>query len=229
MDNASGSHILAVEDEEEIQTLLRYNLERQGYAVTSAFTGEQAWDSIIARPPDLALLDIMLPGIDGLALLRRIRVGAVTSRIPVIMLTAKGDEDEIVKGLELGADDYVTKPFSPKVLMARVAATLRSRCAGAPPSRIDAGELRVDKERHVATLAGETIDLTGSEFAILYLLLSRRGKVMTRRQIIAEIREGEMTVTDRSIDVHVAFLRKKLRGFGERIITVRGVGYRFDG
>ena len=225
---AKNIRILTVDDEEDIQELLRYTLEREGYEVAGALTGEEALESARANPPGLILLDLMLPGVNGLEVCRRLRAGGATRRIPIIMLTAKGEEEDIVRGLELGADDYVVKPFSHKVVLARIAAALR-RAGEEPGARVlEIGDLSLDRERYQVSLGGKPLDLTQSEFAILGALMAKPGKVMTRRQLIADIRGGEITVTDRSIDVHVTALRKKLGRQGERIVTVRGVGYRFD-
>ena len=225
---AKNIRILTVDDEEDIQELLRYTLEREGYEVAGALTGEEALESARANPPGLILLDLMLPGVNGLEVCRRLRAGGATRRIPIIMLTAKGEEEDIVRGLELGADDYVVKPFSHKVVLARIAAALR-RAGEEPGARVlEIGDLSLDRERYQVSMGGKPLDLTQSEFAILGALMAKPGKVMTRRQLIADIRGGEITVTDRSIDVHVTALRKKLGRQGERIVTVRGVGYRFD-
>lgn len=225
---AKNIRILTVDDEEDIQELLRYTLEREGYEVTGALTGEEALEGARANPPGLILLDLMLPGVNGLEVCRRLRAGSATRRIPIIMLTAKGEEEDIVRGLELGADDYVVKPFSHKVVLARIAAALRRAGEDATASILKIGDLTLDRERYQVSLGGKPLELTQSEFAILTALMAKPGKVMTRRQLISDIRGGEITVTDRSIDVHVTALRKKLGRQGERIVTVRGVGYRFD-
>ncbi|MBI4828508.1 MAG: response regulator [Nitrospinae bacterium] len=225
---AKNIRILTVDDEEDIQELLRYTLEREGYEVTGALTGEEALEGARANPPGLVLLDLMLPGVNGLEVCRRLRAGSATRRIPIIMLTAKGEEEDIVRGLELGADDYVVKPFSHKVVLARIAAALRRAGEDATASILKIGDLTLDRERYQVSLGGKPLELTQSEFAILAALMAKPGKVMTRRQLISDIRGGEITVTDRSIDVHVTALRKKLGRQGERIVTVRGVGYRFD-
>lgn len=225
---AKNIRILTVDDEEDIQELLRYTLEREGYEVTGALTGEEALEGARANPPGLVLLDLMLPGVNGLEVCRRLRAVSATRRIPIIMLTAKGEEEDIVRGLELGADDYVVKPFSHKVVLARIAAALRRAGEDATASILKIGDLTLDRERYQVSLGGKPLELTQSEFAILAALMAKPGKVMTRRQLISDIRGGEITVTDRSIDVHVTALRKKLGRQGERIVTVRGVGYRFD-
>lgn len=173
-------------------------------------------------------MDILLPGLSGFETLKRLRSGIKTASIPIVMVSAKGEEEDVIKGLTLGADDYVIKPFSVNVLLARVDAALRRISSPLKGGKIEVGGLKLDKERHEATLNGEALDLTFSEFAILDALLRRRGGVLTRQQIVSEIRGGEITVTDRSVDVHMAAIRKKLKSLSSKIITVRGVGYRFD-
>jgi len=224
----SKGRILIVDDEEDLQELLRYNLEASGYDVNLAATGEEALEKARSASPDLILLDLMLPGIGGLDVCRKLRGDENTSGIPILMLTAKGEEEDIVAGLDMGADDYVTKPFSVSVLIARAQAILRRRSSAPSPYRIEIDGLVLDRERHEARLDGQRLDLTYSEYAILDTLIRRNGAVLTRQQIVAAIRSGEITVTDRSIDVHVTSIRKKLGDIGRRIITVRGVGYRFE-
>jgi len=182
-----------------------------------------------ASNPALILLDLMLPGLSGLEVAKRLKAESATADIPIVMVTAKGDETDIVAGLDLGADDYVTKPFSVKVLLARVAAVLRrGEQIEEEPNRRTVAGLVLDLDRREAFVDGEPVEMTFSEFAILDALLRRRGAVMTRQQIVADIRGGEITVTDRSVDVHMTAIRKKLGVYGPRLLTVRGVGYRFD-
>ncbi|MBF0170398.1 MAG: response regulator transcription factor [Nitrospinae bacterium] len=221
--------ILVIEDEEDILELLRHNLVKAGYEVDTAATGEEGLKKGLASPPGLVLLDLMLPGLSGLEVARRLRKGGATADLPILMLTAKGEEEDIVRGLEAGADDYVVKPFSGKVLLARIATLLRRTQTLPASDTVTIDGLLLDRTRHEATLDGAPVDLTFSEFAILDALLRRRGGVMTRQQIVADIRGGEMTVTDRSVDVHMTALRRKLGPVGARLLTVRGVGYRFDG
>ncbi|QDU72071.1 response regulator transcription factor [Mucisphaera calidilacus] len=228
--NADTS-ILLVEDEQDLLELLEYNLEREGYKVRTATTGEAGLKAVRSELPDMILLDLMLPGMDGLEVCRTLKSRENTAVVPVIMLTAKGEESDIVRGLELGADDYITKPFSPRVLLARIRALLRRSVDGViegDDSRtIDTGQVVIDLERHEVRSSGDVVDLTATEFKLLRLLAARRGRVFTRQQIIESIHEGFAAVTDRSVDVQVVSLRRKLGDVGQQIETVRGVGYRF--
>ena len=226
------TNILLVEDEQDLLELLRYNLTREGFMVQTAMTGEDGLKKAreIGKQLDLVLLDLMLPGIDGLEVCRTLKGRDHTSAIPVIMLTAKGEESDIVRGLEYGADDYITKPFSPRVLMARIQAVLR-RSEGdvrnSNSSVIEIGSVQIDTDRHEVLVKGEPVTLTATEFKLLSLLASKGGRVFTRQQIIETIHEGYAAVTDRSVDVQVVSLRRKLGEAGRSIETVRGVGYRF--
>jgi two-component system, OmpR family, alkaline phosphatase synthesis response regulator PhoP len=221
--------ILVVDDEEDILELVRFHLAREGYTVLSAETGEQAWRIAREQHVDLALVDLMLPGIDGLELTRRFKNDSKTSSIPVVMLTAKGEEVDIVTGLELGADDYVTKPFSPRVLLARLRAVFRRRsvpvATGSEVVRISG--LTIDVDRRRLTIDNQVVDLTFTEFQVLAFLAARPGWVFTRFQIVDAVRGDDYPVTDRSVDVQIVGLRKKLGASGHLIETVRGVGYRF--
>ena len=228
----SKETILVIEDEEDIQELLRYNLERDGYAVISCLTGEDGLLSLEQERPDLVLLDLMLPGLDGKEICRRLKRDDATSDIPIIMLTARGEESDIVAGLELGADDYVTKPFSPKVLTARVGAVMRRARASAAPANggeavVRIHDLVIHPGRHEVLSGGEPVNLSSTEFGILHFLAGRPGWVYTRRQILRGVHGEDHPVLDRSIDVQIASLRGKLGDRGELIETVRGVGYRF--
>lgn len=221
--------ILLVEDEADIAELVTYNLEREGYRVSSVDSGEHGLDRATADSPDLVLLDLMLPGLDGLEVCKRLRADTRTSSIPIIMVTAKGEEADIVTGLELGADDYVTKPFSPRMLVARVRSVLRRSSA---PAETDEAPLRVQgleihPGRHEARVDDEELLLTATEFAILHFLAKRPGWVFTRYQIVDGIRGPNYPVTERSVDVQMVSLRKKLGQHADVIETVRGVGYRF--
>ena len=222
-------HILVVDDEESILELIRYNLNRNGYETSCASTGEEALRLARSKAPSLILLDLMLPGMDGLDVCRILKHDPKTSHIPVLILTAKGEETDIVVGLELGADDYMTKPFSPKVLLARVKAALRRRTQETTPEnaplRIE--DILIHPGRHEVTVNGDPVELTHTELKLLHMLARRPGWVFTRNQIIDEIRGEEYAITDRSVDVLVAGLRKKLGSRGSLIETVRGVGYRF--
>lgn len=223
-------HILIVEDEEDILELIKYNLAKEGYRVTSAATGEEAIKLAESAPPDLILLDLMLPGADGFEVCRRLGNNPKTQQIPIVMLTAKGEEADIVTGLELGADDYITKPFSPKVLIARIRAVLRrvkmEPADAETPLKIH--EIVIHPGRHEVLINNKQADLTSTEFRLLFLLASRPGWVFTRYQIVDALHGEDYPVTDRSVDVQVVGLRKKLGVKAAKYIeTVRGVGYRF--
>lgn len=225
-------HVLVVDDEPDILELVRYNLEKDGFAVTCVASGEAALATARTRLPDLVLLDLMLPGVDGLEVCRQLKADPLTRQIPIIMFTAKSDETDIVAGLELGAADYVTKPFSPRVLLARVRAVLR-RADEQPGAEevLRVGALTVYPIRHQITGSAGAIELTAAEFRILHFLARRPGWVFTRQQLIDaaqgdEAFGGDRFVTDRSVDVHMVSLRRKLGADGALIETVRGVGYR---
>ena len=222
-----GKKILVVEDEAPIQELLKFNLERKGYRVEVAASGEAALGAIGAFRPDLILLDIMLPGTDGLEVCKRIKADPQTRRIAVIMLTALGGEADIVAGLELGADDYVTKPFSPRVLLARVKAALRRSEPDGADEVLSIHNLAIDTRRYKVATDGHEIPLTSTEFKVLHLLASQPGRVFTRYQIVDGVHGDDYPVTDRSVDVQIVGLRKKLGDAGAFIETVRGIGYRF--
>ncbi len=222
--------ILVIEDEQDIQHIVRYNLEKEGYSVTCVASAEEALAHLRTRVPDLIILDLMLPGMDGMEFCRLLRRAPETEQTPIIMLTAKGEESDIVAGLELGADDYVTKPFSPKVLVARIRSVLRRRPRRAPSppedSLIEIHDITIDRTRHTVTVAGRPVELTYTEFRILEYLATHPGWVFTRYQIVDAVRGEDYVVTDRSVDVHVAALRRKLGEARSCIQTVRGVGYR---
>jgi len=224
----SKETILVVEDEEDIQELLRFNLSREGYQVETAGTGEEALRRVKSRP-DLMVLDLMLPGIDGLEVCRLVRAEKELRTVPILMLTAKGEEADVVAGLELGADDYLTKPFSPRVLLARIKALLRR---SHPPdaqndATLKAQGLAIDQSRREVTLEGAPLVLTTGEFDLLFFLARRPGRVYTRQQIMDGLHGQEYAVTERAVDVQIAGLRKKMGAAGNLIQTVRGVGYRF--
>ena len=229
-DSRSPRRILVVDDEEDLLELVRYNLTKDGYQVECVGTGEDALKAARRQPPDLIVLDWMLPTVDGLEVCRRLKGDSKTRDIPVVMLTAKGEESDMIAGLERGADDYVAKPFSPRVLSARVRALLRrneSRRQNELETTIDVHELSIHPGRHEVTLAGEPVELTYTEFALLQFLAKRPGWAFTRTQIVDAVRGEDYPVTERSVDVQVAGLRKKLGDHGSYIETVRGVGYRF--
>jgi DNA-binding response OmpR family regulator len=221
--------ILVVDDEEDILELVRYNLSRDGYTVKCAASGEDAHRIIDSEKIDLLVLDLMLPGMDGLELTRRLKSAPQTRDLPIVMLSAKGEEADIVAGLELGADDYITKPFSPRVVMARVRSVLRRRIQ--PPAETDdvlrIHELVIHPGRRSVSADGVPLDLTFTEFQVLAFLARRPGWVFTRTQIVDAVRGDDYPVTDRSVDVQIVGLRKKMGPAGHYIETVRGVGYRF--
>jgi two-component system phosphate regulon response regulator PhoB len=226
----ASDNILVVDDEEDILELVRYNLSQAGYRVRTAASGEAALRMVIDERPDLMVLDLMLPGIDGLEVTRRLKQKNDTAQIPIVMLTAKGEESDVVVGLEMGADDYVTKPFSPKILLARIKSILRRNHQEETPNAegiLTIRELVIHPGRRHVTVDGEPVDLTFTEFQVLYHLARRPGWVFTRTQIVDAVRGEDYPVTDRSVDVQIVGLRKKLGRFGEYIQTVRGVGYRF--
>ena len=222
--------ILIVDDEEDIVELIKYTLKNEGYAILTALTGEQAIKEARQSRPDLIVLDLMLPGIDGLEVTRHLKNNDKTNHIPIVMLTAKGEESDIVIGLEMGANDYISKPFSPKVLIARIRAILRRRKKDIDQTRDrinQEGNLFVDRAKHLVTIEGKALDLTFSEFELLSFLLNKKGWVFTRKQIVDAIHGEGYSVTERSIDVMIVGLRKKLKKYSSAIETVRGIGYRF--
>jgi two-component system phosphate regulon response regulator PhoB len=221
--------ILVVEDEAPIQELLQFNLERNKYRVKVVDSGEEALSMASQFMPDLILLDIMLPGADGLEVCKQLKANANTARIPIIMLTALSEEADIVSGLELGADDYVTKPFSPRVLLARVKAALRRIEADKSTGEdiISIHGIDIDTARFKVTVDGKAITLTSTEFKVLQLMACQSGRVFTRYQIVDAVHGEDYPVTDRSVDVQIVGLRKKLGEAGQFIETVRGIGYRF--
>jgi two-component system, OmpR family, alkaline phosphatase synthesis response regulator PhoP len=225
--------VLVVDDEREILELVKYNLAKDGYAVSCVSSGEDALAATRTKMPDIIILDLMLPGVDGLEVCRRLKSDPKTANIPIVMLTAKGGEADIVAGLELGAADYVTKPFSPRVLLARVKAVLRH---GAGQSGDDAATVRIKDlvihpGRHQVFVKDTPVELTATEFRILLFLAKRPGWVFTRQQIVDaaqgdDVYLNDRFVTDRSVDVHIVSLRRKLGCVSAYIETVRGVGYR---
>lgn len=222
-------NVLVVEDDEDILELIAYNLKKDGFAVTQATTGEDALAKVRRSPPQIILLDLMLPSLDGLEVCRRLRSDPKSRDIPLVMVTAKGEEADVVSGLELGADDYITKPFRPRELVARVRAVLRreGRNVDAGDNIIRVQELVIHPGRREVVVKGKPVDLTYTEFQVLHFLASRPGWVYTRYQIVDAVRGEDYPVTDRSVDVQIVGLRKKLGKAGQCIETVRGVGYRF--
>lgn len=225
--------ILVIEDETDILEVLKYNLSKNGYDVLTAESGEKGLEIASVKVPDLVLLDLMLPGMDGLEVCRQLRSRDKTRAIPIVMLTAKDAEADIVLGLTLGADDYVSKPFSPAELVARVKAVLRRNEGGARREGEDSGMMRLgpivlDSQKHEVTVENNAVSLTLSEFKLLRFLVQRKGRVFTRDQLLDAVVGPDVFVTARNIDVHVGALRRKLGEAGRYIITVRGVGYRME-
>lgn len=223
-----AGRVLIVEDEPDIRDLLAFHLEREGYQVSKSRTGIDALRQISASPPDLVLLDIMLPELDGLEVCRRLRRESATAALPIVMLTAKGDEVDRVLGLELGADDYIVKPFSPKELVARVRAVLRRARPADAGGPLVSGRLVIDPGRHAVTAAGAPVTLTPKEFDLLRALVEARGRVLSREFLLDRVwgYAAASEIESRTVDVHVRRLRMKLGDEGRRIETVKGVGYR---
>ncbi|HYB70830.1 MAG TPA: response regulator [Candidatus Bathyarchaeia archaeon] len=226
----ASPRILIVEDEPDIRDLLVFHLEREGYHVVRSRSGPEALRLARAGPPDLVLLDIMLPEMDGLEVCRRLRQDPATRDLPIVMLTARGDEVDRVLGLELGADDYVVKPFSPRELIARIRAVLRRTRPAAPAAPLAVGRLTIDPAAHTVTVDGGPVSLTRKEFDLLRALVEARGRVLSREFLLDTVwgytAAGE--IESRTVDVHVRRLRQKLGGEGARIGTVTGVGYRLE-
>ena len=223
------SRIVVVEDEPDIAEVVRYNLAREGFQVEVHPRGDAALTAVRKRAPDLIVLDLMLPGMDGLELTRALKGDAATARIPLVMLTARSEEVDRVVGLELGADDYVTKPFSPRELTLRIKAVLRRGEAAPVPALLEAGAIVLDAGAHSATLGGAPLTLTATEFRLLHLLLERRVRVQTRAQLLSEVWGYAEDVDSRTVDTHVRRLRRKLGPEADRVETVKGVGYRLRG
>jgi DNA-binding response OmpR family regulator len=220
--------ILVIDDEKDLLELVRYNLEKDGYDIICAADGQTGLDIAQRHKPDLIVLDLMMPGMDGLEVCRQLRSDGRTNRTPIIMLTARATEADRVVGLEMGADDYVTKPFSPRELVARVKAVMRRTSAQQePPEVIRYGDIVVDVKRHEVTCGGQVVNLTATEFKILQFMASRPGRVLSRDEIIDAALGRDTAVFDRTIDVHVTAIRRKLGKGAEHIETIRGFGYKF--
>ena len=231
-DRMAHAHILVIDDEPDILELVRYNLTTNGYDVTCVLSGEEALTALNSSRPDLVILDLMLPGVDGLEVCKSMKNSTQTAGIPIIMLTARAEDADVVTGLELGADDYLTKPFSPRVLLARIKAVLRRRqgeTSAEDHTIIQRGHLVIHPGRHELLLRGDTVPLTSTEFRILHLLARRPGWVFSRQQILEAVSGDDTSanVTERAVDVHIVSLRRKLGESGKVIETIRGVGYRF--
>ena len=221
--------VLVIEDDPDIREILEYNLTNEGFDLVSATDGERGLRAAAAHKPDLILLDLMLPGIPGLEVCRRLRAGRGLQDVPIIMVTAKGEEADVVAGLELGADDYITKPFRVRELVARVNAVMRR--LETPPTiqeeRLDRGRIVVDMARHEVRVDGEIVELTLAEFRLLAALAAQPGRVFPRVRLVHQITAGGYQISERNVDVHVAALRRKLGECSKLISTVRGIGYKF--
>jgi two-component system phosphate regulon response regulator PhoB len=222
--------VALVEDEPDIAEVLRFNLEKSGFAVEVHRRGDEALEAIRKHPPALVVMDLMLPGLDGLELTRLLKREPGTARLPLVMLTAKGEEVDRIVGLELGADDYIAKPFSPREVVLRIKAVLRRRgggeSGGTGSTQLAAGAIRLDAEAHRAEVRGKEIPLTATEFRLLKILLERQGRVQTRSRLLADVWGYAEDVDSRTVDTHVRRLRRKLGSEADRIETVIGVGYR---
>jgi DNA-binding response OmpR family regulator len=225
----SQGKILIVEDDKNISKLVRYNLEKSGFGCEAVISGEEAFSALERFDIDLIILDIMLPKMDGFAVYKSIRHDSRHEHIPIIMLTAKGEEVDRLVGFELGADDYIIKPFSPRELVLRVKAVLkRGRAQKEPPKEIlQAESVKIDVPRHKVTVGDKEVKLTSMEFKLLYTLMSRRGRVQSRDQLLNDVWDLDASITTRTIDTHIKRLRQKLGRGGKFIETVRGYGYRF--
>ncbi len=227
----SKKTILVIEDEKNIQELLRFNLEEEGHRVVCASTGDRGLDAANKEKPDLIILDVMLPGVSGTDILKSIRANAKISATPVLMLTARSQESDKVLGLELGADDYVTKPFSTRELTARVKALLRRSGPERPSAKtLKAGTLEMDCDKHIVSIKGKAVELTHKEFKLLRVLLEARGRLLTRDQLLDRVwgYTAAEQIETRTVDMHVGQLRKKLKDEAERIVTIKNEGYRLD-
>src|SRR6266498_1653702 len=234
MSTNGGKHVrtrvLVVDDEPDLLELVHYNLAKAGYDVACVMSGEEALAHVRSSPPDLIVLDVLLPGLDGLEICKALRRNPTTAGIPIVMLTARSEDADVVAGLELGADDYLTKPFSPRVLLARIRAVLRRQHTEpvAEDAVIHHHGLMLHPGRHEVLAQGQPVLLTPTEFRVLHLLGRRPGWVFTRNQIIAAAQGEDVSVTERSVDVHIVSLRRKLGPVGDAIETIRGVGYRLQ-
>ena len=222
--------IIVVEDEPDIREIMLYNLRREGYEAEGFESGSEGLEAIRAKQPNLVILDLMLPGMDGLTVCQQVRAEASIKATPIIIVSAKEEESDVVIGLGLGADDYVPKPFSPRELLARVKAVLRrsqQTDQGDQHERVVIGDLIIDLEKHTVTVDGQLVKLTATEFKLLYQLASHPGRAYTREQLLNRVVGDGVVVVDRNIDVHVRAVRKKIGNYADHIQTVRGVGYRF--
>lgn len=222
--------VLVIEDEKNIRELIKYNLQGEGYHVLEETLGDAGLRRIQQDRPDLVLLDLMLPGIDGVSVCKSVKQNPKTNMIPVIMVTAKSEEIDKVLGLEIGADDYITKPFSPRELLARVKAVLRRGRDTLSQTKLTAGTLEVDDARHVVTLKGKIVELTSKEYDLLKALLEAGGRVLSREHLLESVwgYDKSVNIETRTVDMHVGQLRKKIKNEAERLVTIKNIGYRFD-
>lgn len=222
--------VLIIEDEKNIRELIKYNLQDDGYLVSEEMSGDSGLRRIQQDLPDLVLLDLMLPGMDGLSVCKAVKQNPKTASVPVIMLTAKGEEIDKVLGLEIGADDYITKPFSPRELLARVKAVLRRGREAPADVKLTAGTLELDDARHIVSLKGKAVELTSKEYDLLKALLEAHGRVLSRETLLERVwgYDKSVNIETRTVDMHVGQLRKKIKSEAERLVTIKNVGYRFD-
>ena len=222
--------IIVVEDEPDIREIMLYNLRREGYEAEGFESGSEGLEAIRAKQPNLVILDLMLPGMDGLTVCQQVRAETAIKATPIIIVSATEEESDVVIGLGLGADDYVPKPFSPRELLARVKAVLRrsqQTDQGDQHERVVIGDLSIDLEKHSVSIGGQLVKLTATEFKLLYQLASHPGRAYTREQLLNRVVGDGVVVVDRNIDVHIRAVRKKIGSYADHIQTVRGVGYRF--
>ena len=225
-----GKTVLIVDDEKSILKLIKYNLEIEGYKTVTVTTGESALSTAFEINPDIIILDLMLPGVNGMEVCRILSGDERTSHIPILMLTARSEDDDIIAGLEAGADDYITKPFSPKILVARIGSVLRRKYRSIHRGKVSADialhNIHINKEKHEVNCEGEIIDLSVTEFSILEFLCANPGWVYSRNQIINSVKGNDYPVTERSVDVQILNIRRKLKNQSKFLETVRGIGYR---
>ena len=223
-------NVLLIEDEKNIVELVKYNLEQEGFRVSTALKGDLGLEQARRGKPDLIILDLMLPEIDGLEICKILKQNEKTSSIPIIMLTAKGEETDRIVGLEVGAADYVTKPFSPRELVARVKAVLRRGKEKKQEKNLKCGSLEIDPARHIVSLKGKAVELTSKEYDLLKALMEAEGRVLSRDFLLEKVwgYDGSMNIETRTVDMHIGQLRKKVKTEADHIVTVKNVGYRFD-
>jgi len=223
--------ILLIEDEKNIRELVKYNLEQDGFHVLTASKGNAGLETAVKEKPALVVLDLMLPEMSGLEICKILKQNEKTRLIPIIMLTAKGTESDKVIGLELGADDYITKPFSPREFVARIKAVLRRSNEKTPEDILRSGTIELDVTKHELRLKGKSVEITAKEFDLLRVLMSSKGRVLTREVLLSKVwgYENSENIETRTVDMHIGQLRKRIGKEAERIVTVKSVGYRFDG